>query len=337
MFMLNFNGLAVQSNKGHGVVIDCGAVTSRTNKGLPGGILIKHLRAFNNVGHCLVAGLGNGNSNSSSSFADVIAASSLGVYRLTIIDGDLDCASTVLDGTGLYGFNSGFNSIIKGESVNLQNVAFGCLQNGSATLTGAWLSGWTHKHSSCRYIQSVGAVKVKATPGFDAYDFKFENAYLDTAVTVAVVGEATSGKVCDTVSWSGSKKDITFISSNFNNTFIEDDIRSGTYTPTLTNTTNLDASAAFVTQYMRVGSVVTVSGKVNMDPTATGNTILGMSLPFSSDISGAEQVAGVLHGLGTTEPGVVYGDATNKRATLQHNAIGTGLRSFYFHFTYRIR
>jgi len=285
----------------------------------------------------LVAGLGNGASTSAFTFENLIAASSFGVYRLTIVDGDLDCAAAVLDGTGLYGFNAGFNSIIKGDSVNLQNVAFNCAQSGSPTLTATWLSGWSHKYAICRYIQSIGAARIKATPTFNAYDFRFENAYLDTAVSVAVIGEVTGGQVCDTVSWAGSKTNITFVSSDFNNTFIENDVLSGTYVPTLTNTTNLDASTASAAQYMRVGSVVTVSGKVNMDPTSTGNTILGMSLPFASDISSNEQVAGVLHGLGATEPGVIYGDATNKLATFQHNAIGTNNRTFFFQFTYRIR
>src|SRR5688500_4743620 len=36
-------------------------------------------------------------------------------------------------------------------------------------------------------------------------------------------------------------------------------LTSGTYTPTLTNTTNLDGSTAYECQYLRVGNTVTVS------------------------------------------------------------------------------
>ncbi len=336
LFMCEFDGVAVQNNLGHGVVVDCGAVTDRTTKQLPGGIIFKRLRAYGNTGHCVVIGLGNGTSTSSSTFNNTVAASSFGAYRIAIIDADLDCQGAVLDATLGYGFNAGYNSIIKGDSIYLQNVAFGGGQSGSATLIASWLSGWSHHQSGCRYINTTGVAKVKATPSFDAYDFRFTNPYLDNTVSIGVLGEVTGSKVPYSLFWEGTTAPATTLSSNF--TRVHDgQVYSGTYTPTLTNTTNLDASTAYLNQYMRVGSVVTVSGRVDMDPTATGNTELGLTLPIASDVSGTEQVAGVFHGLGTTEPGVIFGDATNNRATFQHNAVGTANRTFYFTFTYRIR
>jgi len=336
LFLGKFDGLAVQSNKGHGLIVDCGAVTNRTNKSSPGGLVFTQLRAYGNTGHTVVIGLGNGTSTSASSFSATVAASSFGAYRIAIIDADLDCQGAVLDATLGYGFNAGYNSIIKGDSIYLQNVAFGGGQSGSATLIASWLSGWSHHQSGCRYINTTGVAKVKATPSFDAYDFRFTNPYLDNTVSIGVLGEVTGSKVPYSLFWEGTTAQATTLSSNF--TRVHDgQVYSGTYTPTLTNTTNLDASTAYLNQYMRVGSVVTVSGRVDMDPTATGNTELGVTLPIASDVSGTEQVAGVFHGLGTTEPGVIFGDATNNRATFQHNAVGTANRTFYFTFTYRIR
>lgn len=62
---------------------------------------------------------------------------------------------------------------------------------------------------------------------------------------------------------------------------------SGTYTPTLNNTLNIDASTAYAAQYMRVGNVVTVSGNVDIDPTAGGgtDTTLSFSVPIAADFT----------------------------------------------------
>ena len=336
LFLGLFDGLAVQNNKGHGLIVDCGAVTNRTNKSRPGGLVFNRLRAYGNTGHPLVLGLGNGTSTSASSFSSTIAASSFGAYRVTITDADLDCGGAVLDSGVGYGYNAGYCAILKGDSITLQNVAFGGAQSGSPALVCAWLSGWAHKHMNCRYVQSTGAARVKATPSYDAYDFRFENPYLDVAVSVGVVGEDTGGAVARQVVWLGDKSMVTTVASTFDQV-VDGDVYGGVYTPTLTNTTNIDASTAYICQYMRVGTVVTVSGRVDVDATAATTAILNMSLPIASDVSDSVQVAGTMNGLAGGEPGAIYGDAATDTATFQYAAAGTGNRTFYFHFTYRIR
>ena len=113
---------------------------------------------------------------------------------------------------------------------------------------------------------------------------------------------------------------------------------SGIYTPTLTNTTNIAASTASVCQYMCVGDLVTVSGKINIDPTATGLITMGISLPIASDLASDNQCAGVAaQASGSTgQNGAISGDSTNNRATL--NSITSSLAAFdwFFTFTYRI-
>lgn len=336
IFLCDFEGVAVQNNKGHGFIADCGAVTNRTNKGRPGGLTFSRLRAYGNTGHPLVIGLGGGTATSASSFSSTIGATSFGAYRVTIIDADLDCADAVLDATLGYGFIAGYNSVIKGDSISLQNVAFGGAQSASPALVCSWLSGWAHKQLNCRYIQATGVARVKATPSYDAYDFRFENPYLDVAVAVGVAGEDTGGSVARQVVWLGDKSMVTDVASVFDQV-VDGDVYGGVYTPTLTNTTNIDASTAYICQYMRVGSVVTVSGRVDIDATATTTTVLNMSLPIASDVSDSVQVAGTLSGLGGAESGVIYGDAATDTATFQYVALGAANRTFYFHFTYRIR
>lgn len=75
-----------------------------------------------------------------------------------------------------------------------------------------------------------------------------------------------------------------------------DDVSTGTWTPTLTNTTNVSASTAGQFKYARVPGTVdlyTFSGEVEIDPTVTATfTVLTFTLPVStafaltSDLSG---------------------------------------------------
>lgn len=70
-------------------------------------------------------------------------------------------------------------------------------------------------------------------------------------------------------------------------------VTSGTYTPTLTNRANLDGSSADQCQWARVGQMVTVSGRVLVDPTLTATTTaLGISLPVASNLGASSDVGG---------------------------------------------
>jgi hypothetical protein len=114
-------------------------------------------------------------------------------------------------------------------------------------------------------------------------------------------------------------------------------IASGTYTPTLTNVTNISASTAYVCQYMRVGSVVTVSGKVDIDATAGGAIELGMSLPVASNFSAEENCGGLAMCETANEDTIaIFADSTNDRATFQSNKGGASNHGHHFTFTYRI-
>lgn len=111
---------------------------------------------------------------------------------------------------------------------------------------------------------------------------------------------------------------------------------SGVYTPTLTNVANLDASTAFQCQYMRVGSVVTVSGKVAVDPTAAVLTQLGISLPIASNIGAQEDCAGTAAASGIAGfCAAILGDSTNDRAQLEFIAVDLTNQPLYFSFSYR--
>lgn len=113
---------------------------------------------------------------------------------------------------------------------------------------------------------------------------------------------------------------------------------SGTYTPTLTNVANLSASTAYQCQYTRVGNVVSVSGRVDIDPAApTTSTQLGISLPVASNLGATEDCAGVAFSPGIAAQGAaILGDATNNRAQLEYIAADITNQPMYFQFQYEI-
>ena len=116
---------------------------------------------------------------------------------------------------------------------------------------------------------------------------------------------------------------------------------SGTYTPTLTNATNIDASTATSCQYMRVGNVVTVSGSVNIDPTAATGTLaeLRISLPIASATTAIPYVTGtgvcVFGIVANSTYGSIQGGVANV-AKYVFNANSTSNQTHTFHFTYQV-
>ena len=112
---------------------------------------------------------------------------------------------------------------------------------------------------------------------------------------------------------------------------------SGVYTPTLFNTTNVASSTASQCQYMRVGSVVTVSGTVTIDPTAAASTTLGMSIPIASNFGAVEDAGGTaVAPLVAGQCASITADSTNDRVLVRWVAVDLGSRLWGFSFTYRI-
>lgn len=114
-------------------------------------------------------------------------------------------------------------------------------------------------------------------------------------------------------------------------------LASGTYTPTLTNTTNVAASGVNGTfQYMRVGSVCTVSGSVTVDPTSAAATVLGISLPIASNFTTTYQANGNATNPGSTAQfGSIISD-TSDIVTLNFTALSTANAFWRIMFAYEI-
>ena len=111
----------------------------------------------------------------------------------------------------------------------------------------------------------------------------------------------------------------------------------GTYTPTLTNTLNLDGSTANQCFYLRIGTVVHVAGTLSANPTAAGDTQLGISIPVASAFTDALQLGGTA--VSSAVAGLcaaIMSDATNDRALMRWVAVDTSDRAFNFTFSYSV-
>jgi hypothetical protein len=117
---------------------------------------------------------------------------------------------------------------------------------------------------------------------------------------------------------------------------------SGTYTPTLTDVTNVADSTTGTCQYMRVGNVVTVSGQLSIDPTtASANTVVRMTLPIASSFTGTSRACG---GTAASVSSGTYGQslailgfasATGQAEFRGDPTVATS-QDYAFSFTYRI-
>ena len=115
-------------------------------------------------------------------------------------------------------------------------------------------------------------------------------------------------------------------------------LAAGVYNPTLTNVANLDASTSYEAQYMRVGNTVTVSGKVDADPTApAASTQLGISLPIASNIGAVEDVGGAAFASGIAGQGAgIFGDLTNNRAEMRWVAGDVTNQPMHYVYSYTV-
>lgn len=115
-------------------------------------------------------------------------------------------------------------------------------------------------------------------------------------------------------------------------------IISGVYSPTRSAEANLDANVTMTqAQYMRVGNVVTVSGRFTADPTAAVATSFEMTLPVASNIGAVEDLAGTVACGGIASmSGVAIGSVANDTAVIQWIATDVASQTWSYTFTYRI-
>lgn len=111
---------------------------------------------------------------------------------------------------------------------------------------------------------------------------------------------------------------------------------TGTYTPTLTSVNNVAASTPRLATYVRVGNSGMVFGQLDIDPTAAGQTKLGISLPIASALTTAFQLGGTAACIGVLQSAAIYADAANDRATLEWATVDVANQTWAYSFGFQI-
>lgn len=108
---------------------------------------------------------------------------------------------------------------------------------------------------------------------------------------------------------------------------------AGTYTPTYTVVSGgISGSSHVAAQYMRLGSTLTVSGRVSLTTTDSSGAVLAISLPIASAMTNSGQCGGYM-GASATASGDVLADEINDRAVAQITAAGAITTAYSYHFT----
>lgn len=119
---------------------------------------------------------------------------------------------------------------------------------------------------------------------------------------------------------------------------VSDNVKGTTYTPTFTNIANSSNFTGIVSQYIRVGNTVTVSGYVTFDAAASGLVQFRGTLPVSSALTATGQLAGT----GAVSLGGSYvvseivANAANDASQFSLYVTGAGTYSVSYSFTYQI-
>ncbi len=117
-------------------------------------------------------------------------------------------------------------------------------------------------------------------------------------------------------------------------------IQSGTYTPTITNSTNVAASTAGTAHWLRVGNIVHVNGRCTIDPTSASiQTIWTLSLPLASNFAAVTDCYGVTNGdtfSAFTAAGIVSASVGGDSALFAAYPASTANQTFYYQYSYNV-
>ena len=107
------------------------------------------------------------------------------------------------------------------------------------------------------------------------------------------------------------------------------------WTPTLTNTTNLDSSSVLEAFYIDLGQIVLCYVDFVANATATGLAVLDMTIPIDAVFADTNYLAGAAASHEVAEAVRISANVNGNQARLRWIASSTGNVSFSGHFAYR--
>jgi hypothetical protein len=181
-FIPEIDGIAIRQCKGHAIYISDGTLTSRTNKGRPGGFIFKHIRTYANEGHDIVI----------TPLPETNQA-----YRVYLLDADIssrDGLATPIS-AGIKIANA--VCVINAENVLVENVAFDGRVSTTATYAGVHAAGRNHMYMTCRYVGVIGLMSTEVGSLGSTDDLTIMSPFVtsDSDISPAVIIGAGVGTV----------------------------------------------------------------------------------------------------------------------------------------------
>lgn len=164
---------------------------------------------------------------------------------------------------------------------------------------------------------TVADEKVKVSSNDTTTDYLFNKVVAGSGITITEIND-------------GGNEDVQIATSLT--------LATGSYTPTVTGVANTDSVTAHGCFWYRIGDIVTVFGRFDVDATTTATlTQVGISLPVAANFTTDAQCQGT--GSSRTvvdESGMFIADATNDRAEFRFIATSTASQNIGFVFSYTI-
>lgn len=234
--------------------------------------------------------------------------------------------SGVSNSTGSYTLTIGSGSLLVADTDYQLSIGNTIVGNMATRLLGIGLD-YSFVPAATWHIESLTE---QLRLGYDGSNYFSTTVGATGGVTFNAVGASAIFTFSDPVNITSSLQCDSIVNDT--------GLAHGTYTPTLTNTTNVGNSTARLATYLRVGNTVTVSGQLDIDPTTTATaTLLGISLPIASNFSTAFQAGGTAFATGVAGlGGGIEADATNDRVSLKFISSDITNQTMAYTFTYQI-
>lgn len=129
-------------------------------------------------------------------------------------------------------------------------------------------------------------------------------------------------------------------STNWHAVWLENKVRSGVHTPTLTSVALITSSTAYAGHWSRTTNRVTWAGAIGIDSSAAGVIQIGVSLPVASNFSDSADLSGVAvwEGGSPYSAGRCFADTANDRMTISIDGPNSAAESICtFHCTYEVK